>query len=457
MKTILEDGRIKLEASDWRYSAAILGLIRYFEAKCNLIDYELQDDYIIYKKEDITKENYVKYILERFKDTDFAYIVLKNKLQKDTYTEEEIKEINKYIKGCPETIKKLKLEFDGTNQEELLKILDEKKEDLVLEIFNNRDNNGYAKFCNAGGNGHKKIYTKSKLFKEDGKSCRINGFYVDPNRKRSLLMWANDSNTFESDDIQEFDFIPFSFSMDYDSLFINNNFSIQSLIDANSHFNDENCRITLYKYISELADKNIENNIEIIIKENTKNYFETLYIDRFIIDKIKKIKDIEGIKTLEKLNIKIRDDFWINMSYILQLIFNRQNLDSVIHIILKNKDLYKKYNYYLKFIIQINMILYEKGNIEMIKQYKSAYACAKSISEKLDENKLNSYRQKLTSAMISNNKTSVYNILIQLSNYSHVNISFIFDILDDFDLNKNQIYAFISALTKQKKEVEKND
>lgn len=446
MKEILEDGRIKLEASDWRYSAAILGLIRYFEAKCNLIDYEFQDDYIIYKKEAITKENYVKYILERFKDTDFAYIVLKNKLQKDTYTKEEIKEINKYIKGCPEAIKKLKLEFDGTNQEELLKILDEKKEDLVLEIFKNRKKNGYTKFCNT-----------SCFFNEDDKMCRINGFYTDPKRKRSLLMWANDSDTFESDDIQEFDFIPFAFSLNHLSLFINNNFSIQSLINANSHFNDENCRITLYKYISELVDKNVENNIEIIIKESTKNYFETLYIDRFIIDKIKKIKDIEEIKTLEKLNIKIRDDFWINMSYILQLIFNRQNLDSVIHIILKNKDFYKKYNYYLKFIIQINMILYEKGNIEMIEQYKSAYACAKSISEKLDENKLNSYRQKLTSAMISNNKTSVYNILIQLSNYSHVNISFIFDILDDFELNKNQIYAFISALTKQKKEVEKND
>ena len=204
MKEILEDGRIKLEASDWRYSAAILGLIRYFEAKCNLIDYEFQDDYIIYKKEAITKENYVKYILERFKDTDFAYIVLKNKLQKDTYTKEEIKEINKYIKGCPEAIKKLKLEFDGTNQEELLKILDEKKEDLVLEIFKNRKKNGYTKFCNT-----------SCFFNEDDKMCRINGVYTDPKRKRSLLMWANDSDTFESDDIQEFDFIPFAFSLNH--------------------------------------------------------------------------------------------------------------------------------------------------------------------------------------------------------------------------------------------------
>ena len=54
MKTIIEDGRIKLECSDWRYGAAILGLIRYFDD--NFLDYEIKDDSIIYDKLNINKE-----------------------------------------------------------------------------------------------------------------------------------------------------------------------------------------------------------------------------------------------------------------------------------------------------------------------------------------------------------------------------------------------------------------
>jgi len=446
MKTILEDGKIKLETSDWRYSAAILGLIRYFECN-NIFDYEINDDYIIYNKKDITKENYMNYILEKYKNDNFAYTVLYDKLNKDEYTDDEVKEINKYIKSCPSAIKKLKLEFNGTNKDELLDILEKNKESLVLDIFKNRKKNGYVKFCNP-----------SCFFKEDSTMCRMSGYYVDPNLKMNLLEWNTEKETFQSDDIEEFDFIPFAFSTDYISLFINNNFSIKALQSANSHFNEKSSIISLYKYITNITDTEVENNVQIIIKE--KDYFETLYLQKNIIEKLQKIKKIENISKLENLKIKIRDDMYIDMNYILKLIFNNQNLDSVIHIILKNKDFYKQYNYYLNFLIKINMILYKKGKIEMIEQYKSAYACAKSISEKLDENKLNSYRQKLTSALISNNKDNIYNILLQLSNYSHVNISFIFDVLDNYELNKNQIYAFISALTKQNKEkneVENND
>ena len=94
MKTILEDGKIKLEASDWRYSAAILGLIRYFECN-NIFDYEIKDDYIIYNKKDITKENYMNYILEKYKNDNFAYTVLYDKLNKD---DNELEELIEYLK-----------------------------------------------------------------------------------------------------------------------------------------------------------------------------------------------------------------------------------------------------------------------------------------------------------------------------------------------------------------------
>lgn len=452
MKTILNDGRIKLECSDWRYSSAILGLIRYFEY--NLIDYEIDDDSIIYRKEDITKENYNRYILERYKDDNFSYLILQSKLNKEEFTEEEIEDINKFLKSRSKPIQNLNLEFDGKNQEELLKILEENKDSLILNIFKNKED-GYKKFCNP-----------HKIEEKDDKICRINGFYIDTSMKKNMLCWCNEKETFQSEDIQEFGFIPFGFSIDDTSLFINNNFSVKSLISANSHFNKETSSIiSLYKYLVELCDKNIENNVEIILKRKDKNYFETLYIDKNVLDKLKKIKNIKNIYKLEQMKIQVRKDLLLDMNYILNLIFKRQNLDYVINLMLKEKDIYKNnifmtYNYYLQFIIKINMLLNEKGEQEMNEKYKKVYACGKTISEKLEENKLNSYRQKLTSSLISNNKDSIYNILLQLSNYSHVNISFIYDILDDYENNKDLIYGFISSLTKQnkeKKEVENND
>ena len=447
MKTILEDGRIKLECSDWRYGAAILGLIRYFDD--NFLDYEIKDDSIIYDKSNINKENFVKYILTRYKDYHFAYIDLVDSLSKETYTEDEIKDMNKKL-SSPKPIESLNLHFDGTNQEDLLKILEENKEKLVLDIFKNRKNNGYIMYCNP-----------SCLFEPDNNICRVNGFYVDTNLKKNLLSWNTDNSTFESEDIQEFDFITFGFSMDKVSIFVNNNFSINSLLEGNNHFKNQSGILSLYKYISELGEKNIYNNIEVIIKEQGKTYYQNLYIEKSLIDKLKLIKEINNISILEKLKIEIRKDVFIDFNYILTLIFNRQHLDNIIMMILKNRKLYEQYRYYLQFLIQINMILNGKELNKMKLEYKGAYACAKEIVDKLDDNKLNVYRQKLISSIAVNNKENVYNILLQLSNYSHVNINFMFDILDDYNGNKDKLYVFVSALVTDKKnekeEVKKND
>lgn len=433
MKSILEDGKIKLEASDWRYSAAILGLIRYFDY--NLIDYEIVDNSVIYSPEEITKERYVEYILERYKNDNFPYLVLTDKLNKDTYTDEEINDLNKYIKNCPISIKKLNLEFNGSNQKELLQILEMKKEELVLDIFKNRKRNGYAKFCN-----------KSCFFKNDGKICRVNGYYVDIIHKKNLFMWSGNPNTFDSDDIQEFDFIPFGFSLDNDSLFINNNLMIKSLIADNSHFNSKNNIISLYKYIVRLEELNIRNNIEIIMKNIDKNYFQTVYIDKSLTNKLKEIHKINNIVELQNMNILVNKNYYINMNYILQLIFNHQNLDSVIHILLKNKQNDKTCNYYLKFIIQMNIILYGKTIRTVIEEYETAYSCAKKISKKISNHDINNAKQQLISAIIIDNKEHIYNCLLKISNYVGINISFMFDILDDYEKNKNQIYAFIIGL-----------
>ena len=72
-----------ISASDWKYSAAITGLIYYFkelekkyEIKKITID-EITDSYLLYNKENINEENYLDFI-EKFyskysEDTSFFF------------------------------------------------------------------------------------------------------------------------------------------------------------------------------------------------------------------------------------------------------------------------------------------------------------------------------------------------------------------------------------------------
>ena len=70
MKTILEnntDFNVKLEPSDWRFSAAIVGLLEYFEYIDTLeTSYKVEDEYILYNSELITKENYLKFVEKKY-------------------------------------------------------------------------------------------------------------------------------------------------------------------------------------------------------------------------------------------------------------------------------------------------------------------------------------------------------------------------------------------------------
>ena len=60
----------------------------------------------------------------------------------------------------------------------------------------------------------------------------------------------------------------------------------------------------------------------------------------------------------------------------------------------------------------------------MNKKMKSAYACAKEVTQKLAENKIDSYRQKLISSVIFKDTERTCHILLQLSNYTNVNFDF---------------------------------
>lgn len=70
------------------------------------------------------------------------------------------------------------------------------------------------------------------------------------------------------------------------------------------------------------------------------------------------------------------------------------------------------------------------------------------MKEKKLENKIDTYKQKLTSAIIFKDYDRVYQILLQLSNYVDIEFGFVYDLYDDFEENKDLVYTFINALSK---------
>ena len=83
-----------LETGDWRESATIVGLIKYFDFlyqngvadKSEL--YEFEDDYLRYNSNYISEENYLLFVEKYFKDA-MHHKVVENILLKDELSEDE--------------------------------------------------------------------------------------------------------------------------------------------------------------------------------------------------------------------------------------------------------------------------------------------------------------------------------------------------------------------------------
>src|SRR5699024_573756 len=133
MKEIIEHSKYntKLEASDWRFSASILGLIQYFEY--HVLDYEIKDDYILYNSKDIDEKRYLEFV--------------ENILLQDEITEEQIRLVNDKLVNSNTIMKKVfkNINFDGSNKKQILDILNENREILIKETYGKKQN-GYANY-----------------------------------------------------------------------------------------------------------------------------------------------------------------------------------------------------------------------------------------------------------------------------------------------------------------------
>lgn len=456
MKTKIDyfDYDTLLQPTDWRFAAAVVGLCKYFDYFG--IDYkvlydveEKPDNYIhgfdgiIYKSEDITEEKYLEFA-ENYFEKYMTHKNILNILESQEFSEEQIKLVNDLVKSKT-VLKGLlgKTKFDGTNKDVFISTIEENRAEIIKNIFKN-GNNLYKNYCN-----------ERLIFTKDNSTCRLRGYNVDKDRKTSNLGFCFSKESFESNDILEFDFIPFAFSNSdmRETYFVNNNFSVKSLTQTNYAFSnqlsstenkDDKNKLML---VLQNSKDYISYDVEIISKSQDKAYYETFFVR---LERLKKLRELSG-KSLNFVK-KINDDYWFNLEKeVYMRCLNNVLLDDVILMMLKFYFDDNAGKGYIKsrtdMLIDINVSW--KGN-EIMDEIKSAKSCGFLTSKKLIEmkssNKINSYKQKIISALCAHDYDRAKEIILSLSAYVGMEFSFFYTFLENAEENKDLAFAFASAL-----------
>jgi CRISPR-associated protein Cst1 len=456
MKTKIDyfDYDTLLQPTDWRFAAAVDGLCKYFDyfGIVYKVLYDVEEkpdnyihgfDGIIYKSEDITEEKYLEFA-ENYFEKYMTHKNILNILESQKFSEEQIKLVNDLVKSKT-VLKGLfdKIKFDGTNKDIFISTIEENRAEIIKNIFKN-GNNLYKNYCN-----------ERLIFTEDNSTCRLRGYNVDKDRKTSNLGFCFSKESFESNDILEFDFIPFAFSNSdmRETYFVNNNFSVKSLTQTNYAFSnqlsstenkDDKNKLML---VLQNSKDYISYDVEIISKSQDKAYYETFFVR---LERLKKLRELSG-KSLNFVK-KINDDYWFNLEKeVYMRCLNNVLLDDVILMMLKFYFDDNAGKGYIKsrtdMLIDINVSW--KGN-EIMDEIKSAKSCGFLTSKKLIEmkssNKINSYKQKIISALCAHDYDRAKEIILSLSAYVGMEFSFFYTFLENAEENKDLAFAFASAL-----------
>ncbi|MEF9992352.1 MAG: type I CRISPR-associated protein Cas8a1/Csx8 [Peptostreptococcaceae bacterium] len=458
MKTKIKDSKYdtKIEASDWRFSAAILGLMQYLSH--HNFDFEVDDEYLLYNSQDIDEEKYLQFIEYKYSG-ELHHTVVESILSSDDISDGQVKIVNEKL--IANTIMKKhfnKIKFDGSNKEQILNIISKNRSEIAKETFGKKSNL-YANYISVN------MKAPIELFKEEQNYCRLVGYSCsDENRKSNSIGYNFVKNNYVSSDILEFDFIPLAFTGDREAFFINDNFTLQRLkntnyilakkveLDQGTESKNIDARQSLFKGIIESADF-IDYDVEVIFKDKEKEYFETLYFRKDVINILKELKNSNFNYKSICFSYKINEKYYINIQKeVTNSILNNIVLDEIIELILKDKEKkdrrLKNNSYLVNQLININVLI--RGDKEMKDRLKGSFACAKQVAEILPSNKIDSYRQKLTSSIIFKDYDRVCQILLQLSNYSNIEFGFVYDLYENFEDNKDLAYTFINALSKNK-------
>lgn len=444
----MKDEMVCLEPFDWRYSAAIVGLRKYLEwLGVEESDLTITEESLEYNKKYFTRRDFLKFAEFYFKN-EMHHIAIEEILEEENPSETQIAYVNEKMKAnkiLKDLFKKIK--FDGQNQAEIKKIINENREEIIYKTFQNKSNL-YKNYCNP-----------NQLFKDRQECCRLNGYYVDMPKKGKSISYAFDKLNYVGNDIPEFDFIPFAFSGGREKFFINDNFNLNYLQKTNDRWA---YNVKLQKADSKMNTKKIfvdciirsydllKSDIEIIVKNPEHEYFETLYLRKESLRILKNMKPYYKVFGFDK---ECQLDI---LNEVFNSVINFTLLDDTINELLKKSKDGKK-SYVISKLLKINIEIKKEAESmeEMKKSMKIAYACAKQIVHKRDgnklrisETKLKSYCTKLTNAIILDDYDQFQKILINLSNYAEVPLGFAYDLFEDFEKNKEIAYTFINGLNR---------
>lgn len=460
MKTKIDyfDYDTLLQPTDWRFAAAVVGLCEYFDyfGIVYKVLYDVEEkpdnyihgfDGIIYKSEDITEEKYLEFA-ENYFEKYMTHKNILNILESQEFSEEQIKLVNDLVKSKT-VLKGLfdKIKFDGTNKDIFISTIEENRAEIIKNIFKN-GNNLYKNYCN-----------ERLIFTEDNSTCRLRGYNVDKDRKTSNLGFCFSKESFESNDILEFDFIPFAFSNSdmRETYFVNNNFSVKSLTQTNYAFSnqlsstenkDDKNKLML---VLQNSKDYISYDVEIISKSQDKAYYETFFVR---LERLKKLRELSG-KSLNFVK-KINDDYWFNLEKeVYMRCLNNVLLDDVILMMLKFYFDDNAGKGYIKsrtdMLIDINVSW--KGNEimdEIKNQIELAKKCGHLVSKRLikmkSSNKIISYKYKLSSALNTHDYDRVKDILLRLSAEVSMEFPFFYAFLENAEKYKDIVFAFANSL-----------
>ena len=450
MEEKIGEGRIRIYPSDWRFSATIVGLAKYFQylkrQGANSGHHHSQAmDYLEFDESAVTDDNYLSFA-EAYFEKAMHHKKVEALIQTVDPSEDVIKQVNEKLSKSTSSntvmIRTFKgIKYDGQNGSEIKKIIDENRLELIKQTFKG-GRSLYYNFCN-----------ENNLLAAKGKSCRVRGYSVDMGKKGKSVSYMRDTKNFTYQDSRYFDFIPFAFSETRESFFINNNFTIDQLIKANKKdlLSDEGevkARSRLFLNTKK-ASAFIDYDVEVIKKERENDYFETIFVRKQALKIFSTISENVADVLSRACNGKRSEksqDIWINIERVVtDSILNGLKLDDLIERLFKA---HHDHRFLISHLIRINQLIYTKGEDKMTDKQKQAYAAAQAVRGALKgkENKIRSYEQRLISSLTMKDYERVQELLLHLSSFTQVRMSFLIDVFKDFEENKNLVYTFINAL-----------
>ena len=199
------------------------------------------------------------------------------------------------------------IKYSEETEELILSLIEKNRTDIIKKTYKYMLS-GYPKYANT-----------NLLRSEEGTVSRLSGYSVDKSRKTRAISYNFAATNYNGKDAVEFDFIPFAFTKGEESIFINNNYTIELLLEANNTIDNEvysNYDKDKPKDIRELlfltlqkGTPFIDYDVEVIIKDKREEYYKTLFVRKEVIQVFKRIDNIDTNKKIIDKDYKIYNIF----------------------------------------------------------------------------------------------------------------------------------------------------